>query len=128
MVLFVVGKQVNPPRCPCMNHTTYVGLLSIFFPGLSSQNHLIEIPFSLFFSASSVVSSYGPTSATREHEKRILETILPPDLRHLVHGNSSSALHVNTILAHLSGNHFNPKKLGIYIFYSFFLNNHLKFG
>merc|ERR1712062_319355 len=36
--------------------------------------------------ASSVVSSYGPTSATREHEKRILETILPPDLRHLVHG------------------------------------------
>ena len=61
-------------------------------------NHLIEIPFSLFFSASSVVSSYGPTSATREHEKRILETILPPDLRHLVHGNSSTALHVNTYI------------------------------
>ena len=51
--------------------------------------------FSLFFAASSVVSSYGPTSATREHEKRILESILPPDLRHLVHGNSSSAIHVN---------------------------------
>ena len=67
-----------------------------------------------------MVSSYGPTSATREHEKRILETILPPDLRHLVHGNSSSALHVNTILAHLSGNRLNPKKNGSYIFYSFF--------
>ena len=62
------------------------------------KNHLIDILFSVFFSASSVVSSYGPTSATREHEKRILETILPPDLRHLVHGNSSTALHVNTYI------------------------------
>ena len=52
--------------------------------------------FSLSLSASSVVSSYGPTSATRDHEKRILESILPPDLRHLVHGSSSSAIHVNT--------------------------------
>ncbi|XP_071744067.1 uncharacterized protein [Lepeophtheirus salmonis] len=42
--------------------------------------------------ASSVVSSYGPTSATKEHEKRILENILPPDLRHLVRGGSPSAV------------------------------------
>ena len=34
-----------------------------------------------FFSASSVVSSHGPSAAAKEHEKRILESILPPDLR-----------------------------------------------
>ena len=33
------------------------------------------------FSASSVVSSHGPSAAAKEHEKRILESILPPDLR-----------------------------------------------
>ena len=44
--------------------------------------------------AASVVSSHGPTSATREHEKRILESILPPDLRHLVRGGSSGTLQV----------------------------------
>jgi len=54
---------------------------------------MLKPPFSPFFSASSVVSSYGPTSATRDHEKRILESILPPDLRHLVHGSSSNAIH-----------------------------------
>ena len=44
--------------------------------------------------AASVVSSHGPTSATREHEKRILESILPPDLWHLVRGGSSGTLQV----------------------------------
>ena len=43
-----------------------------------------------FFSASSVVSSHGPSAAAKEHEKRILESILPPDLRckpflHVIH-------------------------------------------
>jgi hypothetical protein len=47
-----------------------------------------------FISASSVVSSHGPTSATREHEKRILESILPPDLRHLVRGGSPATIQV----------------------------------
>lgn len=59
--------------------------------------------FSVFFAASSVVSSYGPTSATRDHQNRILESILPPDLRHLVHGNSSNAIHVNTKLELVAG-------------------------
>ena len=63
--------------------------------GFANWTGLISV-FSLSLSASSVVSSYGPTSATRDHEKRILESILPPDLRHLVHGSSSSAIHVNT--------------------------------
>lgn len=40
--------------------------------------------------ASTVVSSHGPSMATKEHEKRILENILPPDLRHLIRGGSSS--------------------------------------
>lgn len=61
-------------------------------------DHTLKRPFSPSLSASSVVSSYGPTSATRDHEKRILESILPPDLRHLVHGSSSSAIHVNIFL------------------------------
>ena len=38
-----------------------------------------------FFSASSVVSSHGPSAAAKEHEKRILESILPPDLRFLLY-------------------------------------------
>eukprot|EP00095_Tigriopus_kingsejongensis_P004424 maker-scaffold1224_size54636-snap-gene-0.11 protein:Tk04424 transcript:maker-scaffold1224_size54636-snap-gene-0.11-mRNA-1 annotation:"lrr domain-containing protein" len=42
--------------------------------------------------ASTVVSSKGPTSQTREHEKRILESILPPDLRHLVRGGSPGTI------------------------------------
>ena len=42
--------------------------------------------------ASSVVSSRGPTNATKEHEKRILESILPPDLRHLVRGGSPGTI------------------------------------
>lgn len=45
-------------------------------------------------SASTVVSSKGPTSQTREHEKRILESILPPDLRHLVRGGSPGTIQV----------------------------------
>jgi len=40
--------------------------------------------------ASSVVSSHGPSAAAKEHEKRILENILPPDLRHLIRGGSST--------------------------------------
>ena len=40
--------------------------------------------------ASSVVSSRGPSVAAREHEKKILESILPPDLRHLIGGGLSS--------------------------------------
>ncbi len=35
-----------------------------------------------------MISSKGPTNATKEQEKRILESILPPDLRHLVRGGS----------------------------------------
>ena len=50
--------------------------------------------FFFSFAAASVVSSHGPTSATKEHEKRILESILPPDLRHLVRGGSSGAIQV----------------------------------
>ena len=50
------------------------------------------------FSAASVVSSHGPTNATKEHEKRILESILPPDLRHLVRGGSSGAIQVLQLL------------------------------
>ena len=45
-----------------------------------------------FLAASSVVSSRGPTNATKEHEKRILESILPPDLRHLVRGGSPGTI------------------------------------
>ena len=45
-----------------------------------------------------MVSSHGPTSATREHEKRILESILPPDLRHLVRGGSQATIQVLEIL------------------------------
>jgi hypothetical protein len=52
----------------------------------------------IIFSASSVVSSHGPTSATREHEKRILESILPPDLRHLVRGGSPATIQVAIII------------------------------
>merc|ERR550539_1210716 len=49
--------------------------------------------------AASVVSSHGPTNATKEHEKRILESILPPDLRHLVRGGSSGTIqHIKTKL------------------------------
>ena len=44
----------------------------------------------ILFSASSVVSSHGPSGAAREHEKRILESILPPDLRHLIRGGPSA--------------------------------------
>jgi len=40
--------------------------------------------------ASSVVSSHGPSAAAKEHEKRILENILPPDLRHLIRGGTSA--------------------------------------
>jgi len=40
--------------------------------------------------ASSVVSSHGPSRTAREHEKRILESILPPDLRHLITGGPST--------------------------------------
>jgi len=41
--------------------------------------------------ASSVVSSHGPSAAAKEHEKRILESILPPDLRHLIRGGSGAS-------------------------------------
>ena len=50
----------------------------------------------LGLAASSVVSSRGPTSATKEHEKRILESILPPDLRHLVRGGSPGTIQART--------------------------------
>ena len=43
-----------------------------------------------YISASSVVSSRGPSVAAREHEKRILESILPPDLRHLIGGGPTT--------------------------------------
>ena len=43
-----------------------------------------------YVAASSVVSSRGPSVAAREHEKKILESILPPDLRHLIGGGLSS--------------------------------------
>ena len=56
------------------------------------------ICFDFFKTAASVVSSHGPTSATREHEKRILESILPPDLRHLVRGGSSGTLQVKIVI------------------------------
>ena len=59
------------------------------------------ICFDFFKTAASVVSSHGPTSATREHEKRILESILPPDLRHLVRGGSSGTLQVKIIIGDL---------------------------
>ena len=45
---------------------------------------------SIVISASSVVSSRGPSSAAREQEKRILESILPPDLRHLIGGRPTT--------------------------------------
>ncbi len=48
----------------------------------------------VYVAASSVVSSKGPTSATKEQEKRILESILPPDLRHLVRGGSPGMIQV----------------------------------
>ncbi len=44
------------------------------------------------------MSSKGPTSATREHEKRILESILPPDLRHLVRGGSPGTIQVRYVV------------------------------
>jgi hypothetical protein len=51
-----------------------------------------------YFLASSVVSSRGPTNATKEHEKRILESILPPDLRHLVRGGSPGTIQVFQVI------------------------------
>ena len=72
------------------------------FPNWSlavGHNSMILIWSALIFfkTAASVVSSHGPTSATREHEKRILESILPPDLRHLVRGGSIGMLQVKIV-------------------------------
>ena len=58
---------------------------------------VLNVPL-LSLPASSVVSSHGPTSATREQEKRILESILPPDLRHLVRGGSPATIQVRPSL------------------------------
>ncbi len=60
--------------------------------GLSIKK-LTSFP-SILITASSVVSSKGPTNATKEQEKRILESILPPDLRHLVRGGSPGMIQV----------------------------------
>ena len=60
--------------------------LIFFYSGQNWNNQLIK--FSI--SASSVVSSHGPSAAAKEHEKRILENILPPDLRHLIRGGTST--------------------------------------
>ena len=59
----------KPPRCP----------------GRSFTNGKKDKILNDFFSASSVVSSHGPSAAAKEHEKRILESILPPDLRFLLY-------------------------------------------
>ena len=59
-------------------------------PLVHSISQLFTIDWWCSISASSVVSSRGPSMAAREHEKRILESILPPDLRHLIGGAPST--------------------------------------
>ena len=66
----------------------------IYFSLLGGERNISLILLCFLFLAASVVSSHGPTSATKEHEKRILESILPPDLRHLVRGGSSGTIQV----------------------------------
>ena len=78
----VLCSRTDPPFPPVFHPFPISALES----GRFSQHFLIL----LCFPASSVVSSHGPSAAAKEHEKRILENILPPDLRHLIRGGSST--------------------------------------
>merc|ERR1719438_615019 len=62
--------------------------------------------------ASSVVSSRGPSNAAREHEKRILESILPPDLRHLISGAPSTWSSIQQIESSLRNVTVSSEKAG----------------
>merc|ERR550532_1588274 len=62
--------------------------------------------------ASSVVSSRGPSSAAREQEKRILESILPPDLRHLIGGRPSTWTSIQQIESSLKSVSTTSEKSG----------------
>jgi len=46
-------------------------------------------------SALSLSTNHAANSVNREHEKQVLEGVLPPDLRHLVRGGSPSTIQVH---------------------------------
>ncbi len=56
---------------------------------------LTSLTFSLSgMSALSLSTNHATTTVNREHEKQVLEGVLPPDLRHLVRGGSPSTIQV----------------------------------
>jgi hypothetical protein len=61
--------------------------------------------------ASSVISSQGPSHAAKEHEKRILENILPPDLRHLIRGGSAQSIQVSNVFLKVLSSEMDPAEI-----------------
>jgi len=89
------NQELAPPPslASLVTRRSFVPYLPLSLDGESPHCER-ELPQRPFFPASTVVSSRGPSSATREQEKRILESILPPDLRHLVRGGSPGTIQV----------------------------------